>query len=278
MIFLNGRLLRPEDARLDPADRGLLLGDGVFETLRSYRGQVPWLDRHLARLAAGAATLGIPLPAVDLAQAVAQTLAANGLATDGAALRITLTRGPGPRGLLPPVTPAPTLLIVAQALSEAPDSGARAILATARRNEHSPLANLKSLNYLDNVLARREAAAGGADDALLLNTAGRLASASAANLFVVRQRTLITPPPTEGILPGVTRAAILEIAPDLGASAVEAPLEPAILGEAQEAFLTNSLIEVRPLIAVDGRPIGDGTLGPLTRRLRDAYRARALLA
>jgi branched-subunit amino acid aminotransferase/4-amino-4-deoxychorismate lyase len=237
VIYLNGTLVPPEDAAIDPADRGFLLGDGLFETLRAYRGRVPWLGRHLDRLAAGAALLAIPLPALDLTAAVAETLGANDLA----------------------------------AAAGAP---LRAMIAATRRNEHSRLANLKTLNYLDNVLARREAAAAGADDGLLLNTAGRLASASAGNLFLVRQRTLLTPPTSEGVLPGITRAVVLDLAPDLGLTAVETPLEPDQLDQAHEAFVTNSLIELRPLVAVDGRPIGDGAPGPATGRLLHAYRER----
>jgi branched-chain amino acid aminotransferase len=274
VIYLNGILVPPEDAAIDPADRGFLLGDGLCETLRAYGGQVPWLDRHLDRLAAGAAVLAIPLPALDLTAAVAETLGANGLDAADAALRITLTRGPGPRGLLPPAKPRPTLMIAAHPLQSPADAPVRTMIAATRRNEHSPLANLKSLNYLDNVLARREAAAAGADDGLLLNTAGRLASASAGNLFLVRQRTLLTPPLSEGVLPGITRAVVLELAPDLGLTAVATPLEPDQLDQAHEAFVTNSLIELRPLVAVDGRPIGDGTPGPATGRLLQAYQER----
>jgi branched-chain amino acid aminotransferase len=274
VIYLNGQLVSPEDAAIDPTDRGFLLGDGLFETLRAYGGRVPWLDRHLDRLAAGAAVLGIPLPALDLGAAVVETLEANDLATADAALRITLTRGPGPRGLVPLATPRPTLMIAAHPLQSPAGAPLRAMIAATRRNEHSPLANLKSLNYLDNVLAHREAAAAGANDGLLLNTAGRLASASAGNLFLVRQRTLLTPPTSEGVLPGITRAVVLDLAPELGLTAVETPLEPDQLDQAHEAFVTNSLIELRPLVAVDGRPIGDGAPGPATDRLLQAYRER----
>lgn len=275
MIYLNGRLVAAAEARIDPADRGLLLGDGLFETLRCVKGRPDRLDAHLARLEAGAAVLGIPLPASPrkIKSGLAETLKANRLTQCDAAVRITLTRGPGPRGLLPPDDPTPTLMIAANALAARADQPATAVLATLRRNQHSPLANLKSLNYLDNLLARREAAERGADEALLLNTAGRLASASAANLFLVRGRSLFTPPLTEGVLPGVTRAAVLALAAGANLDAHETPLALDDLWRSEEAFLTNSLIGVRPLAAVDGKGLGDGQVGPVTRRLVEAHEA-----
>jgi branched-chain amino acid aminotransferase len=275
MIFLNGRILPSGEASLDPRDRGFLLGDGLFETLPCLAGQAVRMDEHLARLEAGAGVLGIPLPCPidEIRLGAMRVLEANGLERADAALRITLSRGPGPRGLLPPEESEPTLMITAAALESRPQAPASAIIATTRRNEHSPLANLKTLNYLDNVLARREAAERGADEALLLNTAGRLASASAANLILVRDGRLLTPPVADGILPGITRALVLEIAGGLGIEAAETPLEREDLWDAQEAFVTNSLIELRPLVRVDDRAIGDGQPGPTTRRLHQSYEA-----
>lgn len=273
VIYLNDRLIAAEEARIDPAERGLLLGDGLFETLLCRGGRIVRLAAHLARLEAGAAVLGIPLPAVDLAQAAGALIEASGLAGRDAALRITLTRGPGPRGLLPPAEPHPTLLITAVAQPAAQSGGLAAVIATIRRNEQSPLSRLKTLNYLDNVLAKREAVARGADEAILLNTIGRLASATAANLFLVRGRSLFTPPVSEGVLPGITRAAILAAAPALGLALVETPLEPEQLRAADEAFISNSLIGVRALAALDGRPIGDGAVGPIVRRVGEALLA-----
>ncbi len=203
LCWLNGRLLPPEQARLDPADRGFLLGDGVFETLRA----TAHLDRHLARLREGAATLGIALPWPNPEIAAAATAVLGGR---DAALRITLSRGPAPRGLLAPAGTQPTLLITAGPLPP-PLPPARLIVArTTRRNEHSPLARIKSLNYLDSIIARQEAEAAGADDALLCNTAGRIAEATAANVFVRHGRAWTTPPVADGALPGIARALLLE--------------------------------------------------------------------
>lgn len=273
MIFLNGQLVPRAEPAIHAADRGFLLGDGLFETLPSRDGRPNRLEEHLARLQAGAAVLSIPLPIAteSLVQGVADTLAANGLAEGDAVLRITLTRGTGPRGLLPPADPEPTLLITAARAAPVPTGPLTAIVSTGRRNEHSPLAQIKSLNYLDNVMARLEAAEQGADEALMMNTAGRLASASSANLFLLRNRTLLTPPPSEGVLPGITRAAVLALAETLGLKAVETPLQRDDLARADEAFLTNSLIGIRPLVKVGDRLVGDGEPGPVTRRFQQAY-------
>lgn len=259
-LWLNGTLVADGAARIDPADRGFTLGDGLFETLRVTDGAPRHLVRHLARLRAGAALLDLPLPwsDVELADAMAALLAAEGLA-DGS-LRLTVTRGPAARGVLPPASPSPSLLITVGGLP--PDGPVRAVVSTVtRRNEHSPLSRLKTLNYLDAILARQEAARRGADDALLLNGAGRLAEATAANLFLRCRDRLLTPPLAEGCLPGIGRALILETHP-----VEERPLTLADLPEADEAVLSNSL-GLRALVAVDGRPIGDGRPGPFLASL-----------
>ena len=278
MLYLDGRIVDPGQARIDPRDRGFLLGDGLFETMRAERGRVPFLDRHLDRLEAGAATLGIPLPQprTTLAAACLEVLHADRLMDKDAALRITLSRGPGPRGLAPPPEPAPTLLIGAAAVADT--APARAVISRIRRNEHSPLSRIKSLNYLDAVLALREASERGADEALLCNTAGRLACASAANLFLIRDGALLTPGLDEGVLPGITRGLILELASEVGLIAEETAIAPSALERVEEAFLTNSLIGIRPLVAVNGHPVGRGGIRPLTKRLRERYREHLLRA
>ncbi|MDW7553290.1 MULTISPECIES: aminotransferase class IV [Azospirillum] len=261
VVWLNGRLLPAAEARIDPADRGFTLGDGLFETIRVSGGTARHLDRHLARLADSAALLGLPLPygIAALAAAAGGLIAAQGRAEG--VLRITLTRGTGARGVLPPADAAPTLLMTL--VSAPPPAGpVEAVIAqSTRRNEHSPLSRVKSLNYLDSILARQEAAARGAGEALLLNGAGRLAESSVANLFIVREGRLLTPPVAEGALPGIRRALILE-RDDAG----EAPVSVADLLGAEEAFLTNSL-GLRPLLRVDGQAIGAGTVGMATAAL-----------
>jgi branched-chain amino acid aminotransferase len=267
-IHLNGRLIEATAARIDPADRGLLLADGLFETLRVYGGRAFQLEAHLARLATGAVALDLPLPpAGDIAKAVAETLAANDL-REGS-LRITLTRGPGQRGLLPPAHPSPTLLIVCHPSGKPPPAAMTAHVSSIRRNEHSPLSRLKSLAYLDNVLALREAAAAGCDEALLLNTAGRLAGGSRSNLFLVLNGSLVTPPPSEGILAGIARRTLIDLAGEVGIAAREAPLALDDVEAASEALICNSLLEVRPLARLGARHFLLGRVGiELARRYK----------
>ena len=257
LIHLNGALVSAAEARVDPADRGLALGDGLFETIRARGGRPLRLAAHCARLRAGAEVLDLPVPVSDeaLGRALEETLKANAV-TDGV-LRLTLTRGPGPRGLLPPPQPRPTLLITAAAEASSPSPIRAVIATTTRRNEHSPLSRCKCINYLDNILARLEAAKRGAEDALLLNTAGRLAGTTIANLFLVIDGAVVTPPVADGALPGVMRGEVLA-----AAGAEERSLKPEDLARASEAFVTNCL-GIRALVSVDGAPIGDGRPGPV---------------
>lgn len=257
-LYLNGALVEPEQARIAPGDRGFTLGDGLFETLRVRNGTVLRLEAHLARLAHGAAVIGLALPDIDLAAALEATRAANGLCE--AVLRLTVSRGEGPRGVLPPAQPHPTLLITAAPMAP-PAPPARLVIAgRTRRNEFSPLAGVKSLNYLDNILARQEAAAAGADDAILLNTRERVAETSIANLFAVIGGQLVTPPLGDGALPGIMRAAVLE------REGSERSLSVADLQRADEIFLTSSL-GLRPVAALAGCALAsDNTV----QRLRQA--------
>jgi branched-chain amino acid aminotransferase len=273
MLWLNGRLVAADAARIDPSDRGFLLGDGLFETMRAAGGRVPLLGRHLARLRAGAALLGLPVPLDDagLAAAASALLEAEGLRD--AAIRLTLTRGPGPRGLLPPPAPAPTVLLAAFPLPAPPPPARAAFVQVTRRNERSPLSRLKALGYLDNLLALQEARAAGTDEPILLNTAGRLACAATANLFLIAGGTLLTPPLAEGVLPGITRALVLELARGLGVACREVPLPPEHLARAEGAFLTSSLAGMRAITYLDGQPLGDGTPHPLAEMLQTAWQA-----
>ena len=272
IVWLNGDLVPADEARIDPRDRGFLLGDGVFETLAANAGRLFRLADNVARMGRGADLLGLPAPPGDAAMldAALATLAANGLAHDDASLRITYTRGPGPRGLLAPSNPETTLLITAAPAMPTPRP-ATAMVSGQRRNEHAPSARIKSLAYLDNLLARREAAQAGADEGLMCNGGGALACASAANLFMVEEGILLTPPIADGALPGVTRAVVLGLAGGAGIAVEETSIAPLRLGRAAEAFLTNSLIGVRPLVALDGRPIGGGEPCPVTRAIELAY-------
>ncbi|EWY42682.1 2-keto-4-methylthiobutyrate aminotransferase [Skermanella stibiiresistens SB22] len=248
-VWLNGALVAAADARIDPADRGFTLGDGLFETIRVAGGRPCHLERHLARLAEGAATLGIPLPhsTAEIAAGLGRLLEGNGLAEGS--IRLTLTRGAGPRGLLPPAAPSPTLLATAAPAAPSPPPARAVIASVTRRNEHSPLSRLKSLNYLDNILARREAADRGADEALMLNTQGRLAEATVGNVFVMLDGALITPPVSEGALPGIARGLVIE-----RLQVLERPVTVEELHRTAEIVITNSLA-VRGVASLEGKPL-----------------------
>lgn len=266
LCWLNGAFADIEHARIDPRDRGFLLGDGIFETLLAENGFIRRLPRHLARLRAAAELIAIPIGFTDdeILAAMQRLLLENQFANGRAALRLTLTRGAGARGVAPPDNPAPTLLITASA-APPPPVQMRVILSRYIRNEKSVSSRIKSLNYLDNVLARRETVLCGADEALMRNGAGALASASSANLFVVLEGVLLTPALDQGALPGIMRAVVMEAARDLKIPLRETRIEMASLDMAAEIFLTNALIGVCPLVAIDGRAIASG---PVTDVLR----------
>ena len=234
-------------------DRGFTLGDGLFETVLASGGELIRLDAHLACLAAGCATLGLPPP--DRAEAgrlMRQALAKAGLGSDRAAVRLTLTAGSGGRGLDRPQTIAARLVATAAASSR-PSGPARLVTARVRRNEFSPAARLKTLAYLDNVLARAEARAAGADEAVMRNTRGDLACAAAANLFWIKEGRLFTPALDCGVLAGLQRARVLVWAWAAAVPAQEVVAGPEALATAEAVFLTNALIGVRPVAAADGR-------------------------
>ena len=241
-------------------DRGLTLGDGLFETVLALGGRLVDWSAHLQRMAAGCEVLGLPAPDVDGAETLAQAaLASAGLDAARAAVRLTLTAGSGGRGLDRPQRPAPRMFATA-APAPAPSGPARLATVTVRRNAGSPVSRIKSLAYLDNVLARVEAQAAGADEAVMLNTRGELACAAAANLFWIRDGKLETPALDCGVLAGVMRARVLAAAAGLGAPAAEVRAPHSVLQQAQSVFLTNSLIGVRPVSSWNGRSLAPSAL------------------
>jgi branched-subunit amino acid aminotransferase/4-amino-4-deoxychorismate lyase len=270
-VYLNGEFVSDSEARIPATDRGLLHGRGLFETFRVRRRQPVYrLDQHLERMRTGAEFLGItPVPSRDSVEPVVRDLV-DRCELDVARVRMTLTAGrEGGRGA--------SLLIQAWAATEYSrelyEVGASAETATVRRNETSPLCRIKSLNCLDNLLARDAARQAGANEALLLNTRGLVAEGSVSNVFVVRDRQLITPPVKDGVLPGVTRAAVLDIAREAGVEVAEVSIHLDDIAGADEAFLTNAVAGVLPLTSVNGVSIGQGKPGELTLRLRMLYEA-----
>ncbi len=227
-------------------DRGLLLGDGLFETLLWRDGELVLAEAHGTRMQAGAAVLGLPAPTlerfIDLA---VQSVRDAGLAGGRAAVRVTLTAGSGGRGLDRPAEPQPRLFATAVP-SPRPAAPASLAIASVRRNEASPASRLKTLAYLDNVLARREARDAGADEALMLNTKGELACAAAANLFWIEAGALATPADETGCLPGIMRAQVIAAAQELGIETRAARAGAETLERAEAVFLSSSLIAVRP--------------------------------
>ena len=273
--WVNGQLLPNDAVRVAADDRGFTLGDGLFETIRISRGQPVLLDFHLRRLCQGAKVLELGLlPLMDLGDAVRQVVAVNKFAE--AVVRLNVSRGVGQRGLATTPGMVPTVIITAHPYQPYParwySDGIQAVVTGVVRNERSPVANIKSLSYIEQVLARQAAQRHGADVGLLLNTRGQIVSADCANLFVVRGHSLLTPSLEMGALPGVVRQVLLNIAGGLGLEVAEVELSRTDILAGDEALLTNVLLEVAPLVLLDGEQIGSGYPGPYATRLHHAYR------
>ena len=272
IIFMNDRLVPEEEAKVSVFDHGLLYGDGVFEGLRSYSGRVFRLDAHLDRLwaSARAISLEIPLAKDVVAKAVNDTLAANKL-IDGY-VRLVITRGAGSLGLDPNRTKNPQVIVIADTISLYPrefyEKGLRIVTAATQRVHSAALSpRIKSLNYLNNIMAKLEGLQAGCVEALMLNHKGEVAECTGDNLFVVRSGRLLTPPPDAGILEGITRGAVMELAHAAGIECREATLTRYDLYTSDECFLTGTAAEVIPVVEIDGRKVGAGTPGPITARL-----------
>lgn len=282
VVYVNGKIAPAAEATVPVFDHGFLYGEGVYETLRTYQ-RVPFLfERHARRLRQSAALMALTVPFADaeLLQAMERTTAAHpGL--DEAYIRVLLTRGVGELTYNPAACPTPTLVIIVKPFPAPPawtfTKGITIALVAVRRNH--PLAlnpMIKSNNLLNNALAMQEALKRGADEALMQNQAGDLAECSQSNFFIVRNGAVLTPPLGAGLLPGITREYVLELANELAIPAREAPLTPADLETADEAFITGTTREVTPVTAVDELRIGAGEPGPISRRLLEHFRVRAL--
>lgn len=277
-FWLNGEVTEERNA-IHIADRGFLLGDGVFETVLMVDGRPAFFSAHIRRMRAGAAALGIEarLDEDALADAVTSLAARNEASAGKAWARLTLTRGVGPRGLaFVKGEWSPTLLISVNRYAPPIDHGpATVIVSKYGRSENSISSCWKTLNYLDNIMAKDEATVAGADDAIMLNSARRVACASSANIFLVRGNVLKTPPLEEGAMPGVVRGVVLEEARKAGIEVHAAPIERRELF-ASALFLTNSLIGLRPAAKAGGRAPGDAEMakiGELKSRYEDAMKA-----
>ncbi|PVE23958.1 class IV aminotransferase [Microvirga sp. KLBC 81] len=255
MLWFDGAISNDPRTGFDLRDRGLLLGDGLFETLVVTNGRAFMLDAHLDRLLAGAAALNIPVDRESLRRPVDDLAAAL---PDGGIIRLTLTRGVGPRGLRPPIDQQPTIFAAASAPWSPTPAAAEVRLVTTRirRNPSSPTSRYKTLAYLDNVLALQDALDRGADDALLLAAGGQVACTSAGNIFIIEGERLLTPSLDNGVLPGITRALVLNVlALELGLIPQEVNLSKDSLFQADAVFLTNSVALVAHATELDGKPL-----------------------
>ncbi len=268
-VYIDGKYVPKSEARISVFDHGLLYGDGVFEGIRSYGGAVFRLDQHLTRLFASAKSidLQIPLTYEALREAILETLRINQLRD--AYVRVLVTRGIGTLGLTPTSCPVPTVVIIADYLKPLFEGvNVRAIVASTRRNAVTALnPMIKSLNYLNIVLARLEAIHAEVDEAIMLNQNGTVAEGTGDNIFIVKDGVVMTPPPTAGILLGVTRGAVITLAREEGIPVVETDFTVHEVYTAEEAFLTGTAAEIVPLVEVDRKQIGDGDVGPITTAL-----------
>jgi len=275
-VYINGKLFDKADAKVSVYDHGLLYGDGVFEGIRVYEGKVFRLREHIDRIydSARSIYLEIPMSREQLMEAVRSTVAANN--KKNGYIRLVVTRGAGYLGLDPRKTTDPQIIIIVDDISLYPtelyENGMEIITAATIRNHPNALnPRIKSLNYLNNIMAKVEAVRAGVMEALMLNHKGEVAECTGDNVFIIKNGVLRTPPIDAGILEGVTRNAVIELA-----RAAEIPVEEIALTRhdiyvADECFLTGTAAEVIPVIKCDGRPIGSGKPGPVTRQLREAF-------
>jgi branched-chain amino acid aminotransferase len=277
-IYINGKFYSKEDAKISVYDHGLLYGDGVFEGMRTYSGKVFRLVEHIDRLyeSARAILLTIPMSKQDLIDAVKKTVELSGLSDSY--IRLVVTRGAGSLGLDPNRTSDPQVIIIVDLIAlydrKYYDEGLKIITASTIRNHPAALSpRIKSLNYLNNIMAKIEGLQAGCMEAIMLNHKGEVAECTGDNIFIVKHGQVLTPPTDAGILEGITRNAILELAKELKIPAREATLTRHDLLVADECFLTGSAAEVIPVISIDGRPIGDGKVGPITKKLMAEFKA-----
>jgi branched-chain amino acid aminotransferase len=277
-VYISGKLLEKEDARISVYDHGLLYGDGVFEGMRSYGGKVFRLEQHLGRLwdSAQAIWLEIPMSQAAMADAVHDTLRVNGI-QDGY-VRLVVTRGAGTLGLDPNRTKDPQVIIIADHITLYPqefyENGLEIVTVSTIRNHPAALSpRIKSLNYLNNILAKIEGLQAGCIEALMLNHQGQVAECTGDNIFLVARGVVLTPPLDAGILAGITRDAVIELAGEAGLTVQQVSLTKYDVYVADECFLTGSAAEVVPVVKVDNRTIGSGSPGPVTRDLTRRFRA-----
>ncbi len=273
VIYFNGSLVPSDQAVIHSSDSGFLYGYGLFETMRAYNGRVFMLDKHLERLRLSSRRLGLGDLSEEISIAVRDVIQANNL--NSARIRVTVTAGNQMLFSSPVQKAQPTLLVSAVHYSPLPanvyQKGFSAIISSFRRCSSSPVSQMKTISYLDCILAKHEAAYSSADEAILLNEMGNVCEASMSNLFLVKNNALLTPSVCSGLLPGITRGVVLDIAQNLKIKTAEIDIEKEDLYTAEEIFLTNSLIEIMPLTKIDDASVGTGKPGRITRLIMKHY-------
>ena len=275
-VYINGKLYDKADAKISVFDHGLLYGDGVFEGIRVYEGKVFRLREHVERLydSARGIKLEIPMSREQMAEAITSTVQAN--AKRNGYIRALVTRGAGYLGLDPRKTTDPQVVIIVDDITLYPpelyENGMEIVTVSTIRNHPNALnPRIKSLNYLNNIMAKMEAIQSGCLEALMLNHKGEVAECTGDNIFIVKRGVLKTPPPDAGILVGITRNAIIELARADGIPVQETALTRHDVYTADECFLTGTAAEVIPVVKCDGRTIGSGKPGPITKQLRERF-------
>ncbi|MCM8766797.1 MAG: branched-chain-amino-acid transaminase [Candidatus Omnitrophica bacterium] len=277
LIYLNGKFVDEKDAKISVFDHGLLYGDGVFEGLRSYNGKIFKLDEHINRLykSAKAIFLEIPMKFEELKKTIIETVRKNNL--KDSYIRVVVTRGVGDLGLDPRKCKKPTIFIVASKIQLYPESfyemGIDVITVATRRNLNETVnPSIKSLNYLNNILAKIEANNAGATEGLILNQFGYVSECTGENVFIVKENNLITPPISAGVLEGVTRKVVMNIGENIGLKIKEENITRYDIYTSDECFLTGTAAEIVPVVSVDKRIIGDGKPGKITLKIREEFR------
>ncbi|MFN4180974.1 MAG: branched-chain-amino-acid transaminase [Armatimonadota bacterium] len=278
LVWLNGELVPKSQAKVSVFDHGFLYGDGVFEGIRSYNGRVFMLDEHLDRLYESAKSiwLTIPLTKEQMKEAILQTLRANNLRD--AYIRVVVSRGEGDLGLDPRKCPKPNVVIITDRIelfpSEVYEHGIEMVTVSVRRNSPQALnPNIKSLNYLNNILAKIEAINAGKPEGLMLTLDGYVAEGTGDNIFIVKGGKLFTPPAYMGILKGITRQVVMKLAQEMGIPVKEEVLTLHDVYTADECFVTGTAAEIVPVVKLDDRVIGEGVPGPITKALMQKFRA-----
>ena len=276
-IYIDGKFLPESEAKISVFDHGLLYGDGVFEGIRFYNGRVFRLEEHLDRLwdSARSICLEIPMTASEMTEALLETIRQNGL--HEGYIRLIVTRGVGNLGLNPAQCKKPSVIIIVATIALYPrevyENGLTVVTCATRRTNPGALnPAVKSLNYLNNVMARIEANLAGADEALMLNDAGNVAECTADNVFIIKRGQIFTPPIAAGALRGITRSVVFDIAAETGIKISETEITRHDVFIADECFLTGTAAELIPVIKADGRTIGTGKPGPITARMIERFR------